>query len=77
MLFFLINTSKGNIACHSILDSVSLRIPSTSNRSYSVFSPLSANFKNSPSTRRASAENAVCRNTDICNKACSLITRIN
>jgi hypothetical protein len=55
---FLINAFKGNIACPSILDSVSLRIPSRYIRDFSTFS-VHRNFKASPSARCVSAANTV------------------
>jgi hypothetical protein len=58
---------KGNIACPSILDSVSLHIPSRSIRDFSTFS-VHRNFKASPSARCVSAANTVCWNIDIFNK---------
>jgi hypothetical protein len=72
---FLINAFKGNIACPSILDSVSLRIPSRSFRDFSAF-PAHSNFKASPSAICVSAANTVCWNTDIFNTDRILLTHI-
>jgi hypothetical protein len=56
---FLINGFKCNIACPSILDSFSLRIPPMSTRDFSTFS-FHRNFKASPSARCVSAANIAC-----------------
>jgi hypothetical protein len=58
-----------------MLDTVSLHIPSGSVRSYSVFTVL-YDFKVSPSAICVSAAKAVCRNIDIFNKHCILLTNI-
>jgi hypothetical protein len=72
---FLINVFRGKICCSTILDSVSLRIPSRSIRDHSTFT-VNHNFKVSPSARCVSAANAVCRSIDIFSKDCILLTDI-
>jgi hypothetical protein len=57
---FLINAFKCNIACPSILDSVSLHSPSRSIRDFST--SLHCNLKASPSVRCVSAASTVCWN---------------
>jgi hypothetical protein len=74
MLFFLL-IFIGLICCSSILDSVSLRIPSRSIRDYCTFT-VNCNFKVSPSARCASAVNAVCRSTGIFSKVCISLTNV-
>jgi hypothetical protein len=71
----LINVSEGNVACPSMLASLSLRIPYRSIRDYNTFS-VQHNFKVSPCTRCVSAANAVCRNIDIFNKNCILLCKL-
>jgi hypothetical protein len=73
MPFFLLLFSKGKTSCSSITDTVSLGIPTRSIRDYSTFT-VNRNFKAGLSARRDSAANAACRNTDIFNKACTLLS---
>jgi hypothetical protein len=56
----------GKIFYSSILDSVSLRIPSRSIGDYSTFT-VNRNFKVKPSARYVSVANVVCRSIDIFN----------
>jgi hypothetical protein len=72
---FLINAFKCNIDCPSILDSVSLRIPSRSIMDFSIFF-VHRNFKASPSARCVSAANTVCWNIDTFTKDRILLTHI-
>jgi hypothetical protein len=72
---FLINAFKGNIAYPSILDSVSLCIPSRSIRDFCAFY-VYRNFKASPSARCVSAANTVCWNIDVFNKDRILLMHI-
>jgi hypothetical protein len=72
---FLVNSFKGNVACISILGSFSLRIPFMTVRDYSTFT-VHRNFKASRSARCVSAAIAVCRNTDVFNRDCILLTNI-
>jgi hypothetical protein len=59
-----INGFTVTIACPSTLDAFNLLIPSSSISDYYTFY-VHRNFKASPCTRRVSAANAVCTNTDI------------
>jgi hypothetical protein len=68
---FLINAFKDNIAYPSILDSVSLHIPSMAIRDFSAFS-VHRNFKASPSARCVSAAKTI----DIFNKDHILLMHI-
>jgi hypothetical protein len=76
MLFFSLMSLKAKMYCSSILDSVSLRIPSSSIRDYSTFT-VNRNFKVSPSSRCVSAANADCRSTDVFNKDCISLADVN
>jgi hypothetical protein len=71
----LINAFNSNIACPYILDSVGLRIPSSSIRDFSSFC-VHRNFKASPSARCVSFANAVCWDIDIFNKDRILLMEI-
>jgi hypothetical protein len=70
----LIDVFIGKILCSSILDSVSLRLPSRSSDYFTV--TANRNFKVSPSARCVSAANAVCRSIDIFNKGCISLKNI-
>jgi hypothetical protein len=64
MSLFLVNVCKGKIGCSSVLDIVSLRIPTRSVRDYST-PTAHRKFKVTPSTRCVSAAIEVCRSIDI------------
>jgi hypothetical protein len=64
---FLINVFKGKINCHSIIDTVGIRVPIRQIRDFSTFNVNSA-LRHSPSARCASAANDICRFLDIFGK---------
>jgi hypothetical protein len=61
---FLINIFKSKINCHSVMDTVGIRVPTRQIRDFSTFSVSSA-LRHSPSVRCASASNDICRLLDI------------
>jgi hypothetical protein len=64
---FLINIFKSKINCHSIMDTVGIRVPTRQIRDFSTFS-ISSGLRHSPSVRCASAANETCRLLDIFGK---------
>jgi hypothetical protein len=57
---FRINIFKGKINCHSIIDTVGIRVPTRQIREFSTFSVSSA-LRHSPSARRVIAKKEICR----------------
>jgi hypothetical protein len=58
---------KGKINCHSIMDTVGIRVSRRQIRDFSTFNVSSA-LRHSPSVRCASAANDICRSLDIFGK---------
>jgi hypothetical protein len=61
---FLINVFKGKINYRSIMDTISIRVPTRQIREFSTFSVSSA-LRHSPSARCAIVANDICRFLDI------------
>jgi hypothetical protein len=61
---FLINIFKSKMNCHSIMDTVGIRVPTRQIRDFSTFSVSSA-LRHSPSAMCATAANDICRLLDI------------
>jgi hypothetical protein len=64
---FLINIFKSKINCHSIMDTVGIRVSTRQIRDFSTFS-VSSPLRHSPSVRCGSAANDICRLLDIFGK---------
>jgi hypothetical protein len=67
---FLINAFSGTKHCPSVLETVSIRVPTRNIRNFTMFS---CSFSHYPSARCVSAANSVCKSTDIfCKSSLSL-----
>jgi hypothetical protein len=70
----LINVLSGAKCCPSVLETVGIRVPIRNFRNVTMFTCASSHC---PTARRVSAENAVCRRTDILRNPCPSAENLN